>query len=271
MKRNNLSILTAGSALVFALLACNFGKTRTSDPFEPVPPTVAQGMTESAPATEAATEVPASGGGACANPYLPVVSGATWNYKMTGSVSDTFSRSIVSVDGNSFTDQDAFGTGVTRQGKWNCEDGSLTALNPESGGSASVSTENVKVDFQTTAFSGVTLPAQVNPGDAWEQSTTLEGTETVNEMVIPAKNEFTNSCKAVGMESVSVEAGTFDAMRVDCVTDMKITVTVQDQAVDTTIKLNGSSWYAANIGMVKSVSTGQGIDSTIELTSYNIP
>ena len=272
MKRNNSSILIAGGMLVLSILACNFG--RTPDPFEPVPPTVAQGMTQAAqaPTAEAATEAPVNGGGgACANPYLPVVMGATWNYKMTGSVSDTFTRSIVTADGSSFTDQDVFGTGVTRQGKWNCDSGNLTALNPSNGGSASVSTENVTVDFQTTAFSGVTLPATVNPGDAWEQSTTLEGTETINDMVIPAKNEFTNSCKAVGVESVTVEAGTFDAMRVDCVTNMKITITMQETPVETALTLNGTSWYAEGVGMIKSASTGQGVDSTIELVSYAIP
>jgi hypothetical protein len=268
MKKNKMSILIAGAMLVLSMLACNFG--RTPDPFEPVPPTVAQGMTESAPAA-AATEVPASGGGACDNPYLPVVTGATWNYKMTGTTSDTFTRSIVNADGSSFTDQDVFGTGVTRQGKWNCDGGNLTALNPSNGNSASVSTEKVSVDFQTTAFSGVTLPATVNPGDTWEQSTTLEGTETINDMVIPAKNEFTNSCKANGVESVTVEAGTFDAMRVDCVTNMKITITMQGNPVETALTLNGMSWYAEGVGMVKLVSTGQGVDSTIELASYNIP
>jgi hypothetical protein len=197
--------------------------------------------------------------------------GATWNYKMTGSTSDTFARSIAAADEGGFTDQDVFASGVTRQGKWNCENGTLTALNPSNGGSASVNAENVSVDFQTTAQSGVTLPAAINAGDAWEQALTLEGTETVSDMQIPAKNEFTNSCRAVGMESVSVEAGTFDAMRVDCVTVMKITITMQEMPVETTLTLNGGNWYVEGVGMVKSTSTGEGLDSTIELTSFNIP
>jgi hypothetical protein len=189
MKRNNIFILLTGTALVLAMLACNFG--RTPDPYIPVPPTVEQGLTQSAQetavATEVPTEAPTSGSGACANPYMPVVMGATWNYKMTGSTSDTFARSIVAADGASFTDQDVFETGVTRQGKWNCEGGNLIALNPSNGGSASVNAENVSVDFQTTALSGVTLPGTITPGDGWEQAITLEGTETINEMVIPAK------------------------------------------------------------------------------------
>jgi hypothetical protein len=269
MKTNRISILIAGTMLVLSMLACNMGAS--PDPYVPVPPTVAQGLTESAPATEAPTEVPASGGGACSNPYLPVVISATWNYKMTGSSSDTFTRSIIAADEGSFTDQDVFATGVTRQGKWNCESGSLTALNPSNGGSASVNTENVSVDFQTTAASGVSLPAAINPGDEWQQAVTLEGTQTISEMVIPAKNEFTNSCKAVGMESVTVEAGTFNAMRVDCQTVMKITITMQETPIETALNMNGVNWYAEGVGLVKSTSTGEGLDSTIELVSYNIP
>lgn len=269
--KNKFSLLSAAIALAISTLACNFG--RTPDPYIPVPPTVEQGWTQTAQETAAAvTEVPVSGGGgACANPYLPVVTGATWNYKMTGSTPDTFTRSIVSADEVSFTDQDVFGTGVTRQGKWNCEGGNLTALNPSNGGSASVETENVSVDFQTTALSGVTLPGTITPGDKWEQAITLEGTETINDMVIPAKNEFSNSCAGIGMESVTVEAGTFDALRVDCVTTMKISVTMQGSPIETVLTLNGVSWYAAGVGMVKSTSTGEGLDSVIELVSYSIP
>jgi hypothetical protein len=73
------------------------------------------------------------------------------------------------------------------------------------------------------------------------------------------------------LESVTVEAGTFDAMRVDCKTTMKITITMQETPIETALTLDGVSWYAQNIGMVKSTSTGEGIDSTIELVLYSIP
>jgi hypothetical protein len=267
MNKNKISYLFAGGALVFSMLACNLGKT--PDPSEPVPPTVAQGTTESAPAV--ATEAPASGGGACANPYLPIVTGATWNYKLTGNISDTMTRSIVSVEANGFTDQDVFGTGVSRQGKWKCENGSLTALDPSNGGSASVNTENVSVDFQTTELSGVTLPATVNAGDTWTQITTLEGIETINGTQIPAKNHFVNTCTAIGVESVTVEAGTFDTLKVECKTDMAITITMQDNPIQTNLTINATNWYAENIGLVKTVSSGEKFNSTIELTSYTIP
>ena len=273
MNINKTSYLIAGSVLVLSILACNLGKvpipSGTTSP--EVSPNESTPAIENTPVTEAPTDNQSGSSGACTNPYLPVITGATWNYKLTGPIPDTFTRSIISVEAGGFTDQDVFGTGVTRQGKWNCDNGDLIALDPSNGGSASINSENVSVEFQTTELSGVTFPATVNAGDTWTQTTTLEGTEVINGTQIPAKNEFTNTCKAIGVESVTVEAGTFDAMKVECQTVMNITITMQDNPIQTSLTLNGTNWYVENIGLVKTVSTGEGFDSTIELISYNIP
>jgi len=267
MNINKISYLIAVVALVLSMLACNFGKGST--PIEPLPP---EGTPNGgAPATEVPANNSSGSSGACANPYLPIIAGATWNYKLTGPVPDTFTRSILSVETSGFTDQDVFGTGVTRQGKWNCDNGGLIALDPSGGGSASISAQNITVDFKTTELSGVTLPAKINAGDSWTQTTTLEGTETVSGTQVPVKNQFSNTCKANGVESVTVGAGTFDAMRVECQTVMNITITMQGNPIQTKMTFNGTNWYAENIGLVKTATTGEGLDSTIELVSYNIP
>ncbi len=190
---------------------------------------------------------------------------------MTGGVADTYVHSIVSIEASSFSEQDVFGTGITRQGYWNCDDGALIMLDPGADTSGTVSTEKATADFKTTSSSGVTLPATIKPGDTWEQAITLEGTEDIGGNQIPAKNEFTNSCKAVGVESVTVPAGTFDAMRVDCQTNMNITITMANTPVTTALKFTTTSWYAENVGAVKTAKTGDGGNSVIELTSYNIP
>jgi hypothetical protein len=203
---------------------------------------------------------------------MPVVVGATWNYKLTGPLPDTFTHSVLSVEANSFTEQDVFNAGVTRQGKWNCENGNLIALDPPSGASANVGTENgVAVDFQTTSLSGVTLPATINSGDTWSQALTLEGTQTINGSTYPARNDLTSDCKAIGMESVTVEAGTFDAMRVECQTIMKLSLQMGDVPMENTLNLTGTNWYVRDVGLVKTLTSGLGFDSTVELLSYNIP
>ncbi|HEX6035220.1 MAG TPA: hypothetical protein VFY83_12325 [Anaerolineales bacterium] len=264
------------SIVVFSLWACSPAANPESAPTQP--PAATENMplpateTQIVPEAPTDTAIPAPEVQACDNPYMPVVVGATWTYKLTGPNPDTFTHSILSVENNSFVEQDVFNAGVTRQGTWNCDNGNLIALDPPGGASANVSTENnVSVDFETTALSGVTLPATINAGDTWSQSLTLEGTQTINEITFPASNQLTSDCKAIGIESVTVEAGTFDAMRVECQTSMNISITMADAPVQSTLNLTGTNWYVEGVGLVKTLTTGMGFDSTTELVSYNIP
>ena len=80
---------------------------------------------------------------------------------------------------------------------------------------------------------------------------------------------------ALGVESVSVPAGTFEAMKVEVVTTININATFQGTTVPVTFTGTTTSWYVQGVGWVKSVSTSEfgGISSsdTIELQSYSIP
>jgi hypothetical protein len=267
MNIRQIQPLIAMAVLVLFMMACNVQNPSSTQP----PETNVNEPTSVPTATEAPTEAPVETASACDNPYLPVIVGATWNYKLTGPIPDTYTHSVVSVESNSFTEQDVFGVGVTRQGEWTCDNGDLIALNPPSGSSGTVESDNVKVDFQTKDLSGVTLPGKINAGDTWSQSLTLEGTETINGTEFPASNKVTSNCKAIGVESVTVEAGTFDAMRVECQNVMDISIKLGETPTETTINLTGISWYAENTGMVKNTTTGMGLDSTTELVSYTLP
>ena len=271
MIKNKTSMLFAAGALALSMLACNLGKgPRVEATQLPEEPSSAE---ENVPVTAApAEEVPAeSASGACDNPYQPVITGASWNYKITGPVPDTFVRSILVVNEGGYTDQDVFGTGVTRESQWKCESGNLTALNPSGGGSSSISAEGVSVNFQTTELSGVTLPPTLTPGDHWEQVVTLEGTQEIGGSQVPARNHFTTTCDVIGIESVTVEAGTFDAMRFDCVVVMNISLAMEGSPIETTLTLTNVNWHVENIGLVKTATTSDTFNSTIELISYNIP
>lgn len=276
MSANRIFFLTVMSTTVLSLLACSPAATPGSSPtqapatLENVPPLATETQIVSETPTETAVPVPQVH--ACDNAYMPIVPGATWNYKLTGPLSDTFTHSILSVEDSSFVEQDVFAAGVTRQGTWNCENGNLIALDPPSGASASVNTENnVSVDFETKDLSGVTIPATIHAGDTWSQSLTLEGTQTINGTSFPASNQLTSDCKAIGVESVTVEAGTFEAMRVECQTTMNLSLSMGDVPIQNTLNLTGTNWYVENVGLVKTLTTGLGFDSTTELVSYNIP
>jgi hypothetical protein len=191
---------------------------------------------------------------------------------MSGISSDTFTRSIVAVSADGFTDQDVFGSGVTRTGEWRCNAGALIALNPAAGSTATVQTSGLDANFQTTALDGLTLPATVSAGDTWSQNLTIEGTQNINGVEAQSKNVVAYSCTAGGTESVTVPAGTFDALRVTCQITMDITINMSGLEVPSQISSTDTIWYAPGVGMVRTESAIAGIGgSTIELTAYSIP
>jgi len=216
-----------------------------------------------------------SGSAACNNPLYPVVAGAFWTYKFNGAAPGDFTRSITAVNADGFLDQDIFTSGITRSGEWKCNAGALIALNPNGGATAAVQSSAIDSTFTTTAMDGVTMPANINPGDSWSQNFTIEGTVTIKEVAVASKNQTAYSCKAGGSESVTVAAGTFDAVRMECQTNIVITITMNGTEIPTSAGTTSTIWYAPGVGMVKSeniVNGSQGItNTTLELTAYNIP
>jgi hypothetical protein len=256
--------------LILATLACNIpGGSVPSAPSSP-----ASTESSSLPSPLPPTDIPpsSSSGGACDNSLYPVVVGASWSYSFTGALPGNFTRSITAVNVDGFTDQDVFDSGITRTGEWKCDHGALIALQPDAGSSGTVQAENVSASFETTSMSGITFPATANVGDTWSQNFTLEGTEKIKDLEIPAKNETAFSCTVGNTESVTVPAGTFDAIRMDCKTDIAITITMNGVAVPTNVSTTSKMWYAPGVGMVKSDNVlGADTNSTIELTAYTIP
>ena len=278
--------------LMLASLACTLGGLLTSEEGEPggaIPapqitfelpqaPTVAFTLpspdTAAAEATAlpsptlAATEAPQppSPAAACQNPYYPVVQGAAWEYQISGTSSGTFTRSIVSVREAGFDDQDVFSAGVTRQGSWACQQGNLISLTP--GSTASVTDYEGQANFTVESNTGITFPADPQPGLEWTQTMVYRGQQTLGSTVIDSRNEMNVSCKAIGMERVSVPAGDFEALRVDCTTQFAISISGM-AAFDTTV--SASAWYALGVGWIKSRDTGEMGVTEVVLLSYTIP
>lgn len=224
----------------------------------PYPPQAAEPTAQPAPA--------GAGAGACQNPYYPVVQGASWQYQLNGTTSDTFTRSLTAVRADGFDDQDVFSAGTTRAGSWACQNGNLISLTPSS--SATVSTANLQADFTIESNTGISFPANPQPGQEWAQNIVYLGQQTTGSVTVESRNVLATSCKAGNIETVKVQAGEFSALRVDCSTRIDIYI-----SGNLTFSFNSSdsAWHAPGVGMVKSVGTSNMGSTEIVLLAYNIP
>ncbi|MCS6845611.1 MAG: hypothetical protein NZ528_15035 [Caldilineales bacterium] len=248
--------------------------TATQEPATPTPaptntptsaptatPTPEPTATPTPEPTATPTPEPPAAPSACNNPYLPVAVGRQWVYQITGmGTNNRFTRSITAVTENGFKDRDEFDVGTVREGEWRCENGNLTALTPSS--QAAVSIPEVRFTFTVESNEGVTLPADLAPGKTWSQRIIYSGRQTMGDLTMDTRNDLTTSCKAVREEQVTVPAGTFTALRVECTYAMRITVQSLTIPVDST----SVGWWAKNVGWLKSTDqTDQGTVETVLL------
>ncbi len=245
-------LLCAGSAALL-LTACTFAPAG----FAPLPVTSGARATPTIPSE-------------CFNSYFPVIQGATWTYMASGHLSGTLSRTITSVSSDGFTDEHT-APGGTQTIQWDCSDG-IIAGRPDMAPSGLLQAGGLTADFQVSDSSGVTVPDNLGPGMGWNEQSTLDGTVPLNGQSLPAHDEILTSCTTTGHEPVNVPAGNFMALRAECSTVEKLTVTLNAASIPTDIVSKSTLWYAPGVGIVKvEQAVSNGPTTTFQLVSYRVP
>lgn len=231
-------------------------------------------------ASAAATPTPSKGGSqsstqssrkdACGNRYIPFLAGAQWQYRVTAEDDEEaeYTRAIVSVNSNRANVQDTFITPADepkRADQWQCRNGAVIASALSAWGSVGVAGVSVGA---ATRSDGVTLPADPKPGEKWSQDSRYGGSTQAAGQNIGGDVRVKETCQAVKTESVSVPAGKFNALRVEC--DQQITAQGGAMGIgtgNTSVSTKRTDWYAAGVGLVKSQSEG----SETVLVRYRLP
>jgi hypothetical protein len=192
----------------------------------------------------------------CSNPYYPVVNGATWVYETTGVGQST--HTMTTGDNNQFTititddDSTFILEGQCTDDGIVLVDQGMNAIYKDSQGGSTLTTQSEE---------GVSLPKDIQQGDEWSQTIKMSasgGEETLNSTI---NSDF----KALGYESVTVPAGTFQALKIE----QSSSVTMNEVELMTS---NSLLWYVEGVGNVKAEQQAGGSETYIvQLISYDIP
>ncbi len=231
--------------------------------------------------TPTATPVPPTptpSAGPCSNSLSPVSDGATWTYTNTTQDSTpwSFSTTITSVRPDGFTMTTKLPDGTTADQEWDCNSQGLLPLTPGAGQPAlGLSVEGIKLDLTTSNPRGVTVPVSVQPGMTWNYGLDLEGTLAQGNLSASIKGTVDTAFNAVGMESVTVPAGTFNAMKIQGASTFNVTANYSGLGIPLTAVVNSTFWFAPGVGLIKSTQSGQlvgiSMNSSTELQSYSLP
>jgi hypothetical protein len=215
-------------------------------------------------------------GGECDNALWPIEAGASWSYKSEGSEFGdyTFMSTVIDQEPDSFILEIHYFSGVVANQHWQCDSGNLITLTVGGGLAASLSTINgTNAQVLTGNSSGVTLPAHIEAEDTWSQTLDVSGSVTMaNGKSGTAEGTYVITAKAGSVESVSVPAGDFEALRIDQQSIYNLNVTVEGMTIPMTVVNMASLWYVPRVGLVQVVNTNDIMGTeTISLTGYNVP
>lgn len=197
-----------------------------------------------------------SSGNLCDNPYVPAVEGATWTSNVHSELGDDTQIDTVTDAGSDAFLVETVVRDLDYVITWSCTPEGLLWLQTDGGMfSAIFQVEGTTSTWETVSYSGVSLPKNIQPGDAWSSFEQLNVTDSTGSRSYDIAIDF----HAVGIESVTVPAGTFNALHID------LTMSWTSQYGEVSVPI--SDWFAAGVGLVKS-SAGS---SLLELVSYSIP
>ena len=188
----------------------------------------------------------------------------------------SFTTTITQVRSDGFTVATKFDDSTSTDQEWACKPEGLVALSLGTGQTAlGLSLQGIKADLTASNPSGLTLPAKVEPGMKWPYGLDIEGTLSQGTLAADVKGTVSTAMQAVGTESVTVPAGTFDAMKIDTTSTITVSANYHGLTLPLTSTIDTIFWFAPGVGWIKSAETGEvlgtSLNSITELESYNIP
>ncbi len=175
--------------------------------------------------------------------YSPKTQGSTWTYLITtaSSYTTTETDTIIQSSGTAYSVKYYF-SAVTDYG--------IDDIVQMSNRTWGISKETYYNDKGTVLFLYTFTPPSVLGPSNWSVGTQESYTSTLIQN--GASSTFSTDINVVGIESVTVPAGTFNALKITFTNSINGTIT---------------NWYADGVGCVKSIYPGFQIN---ELTSYTI-
>lgn len=215
------------------------------------------------------TEIP----GNCKNSYYPVGQNIERKYHITYTKNSfpaqDYTETFADFKSDGFVVKTEFNN-VNTAINWRCiPDGLLAtqynnSINMKSGSSAKI---------ETVKSEGVSIPVESrwNVGEKW--NTKYEINESVTDpkgnQVGEGYGTVIQNAEIIGNEEITTSAGTFQTSKVKTKIMLDLTVKVKGISVPTKTSLDSITWFAKDVGMVKSQSSMNGTEmATVELLSY---
>ncbi|HMK08047.1 MAG TPA: vWA domain-containing protein [Anaerolineales bacterium] len=207
---------------------------------------------------------------ACDHPYLPLRSGSSWSFST--SEGDT-TWSVTSASGSQDSASavmDITVPDVSLTIHWTCTPQGIVSYDFTN---FNVSGVGAAAGLDVTNTSGSWLPPAdlLTPGYSWNNDFTTNVTISAAGSSIESSSTTSEAWTVAGVETVSVPAGTFDAVRIDGTATTTTTMSGPVGMSMPPVTIHQSFWLAEGVGPVRYTTSTEGYSGHGELTSYSVP
>ncbi len=138
-----------------------------------------------------------------------------------------------------------------------------------------LSLAGVHANLTTSNATGITLPPDVQPGMKWPSEIGVTGSLAEGSLSAQVAGSISTQFAAIGTETVTVPAGTFNAMKIEGTSTIKVAANYHGLSLPITSVVKTAFWFAPGVGWIKSTESGElagtAVSAATELQSYSIP
>lgn len=209
-----------------------------------------------------------AGANACDHPYLPLRPGASWSFD---SSEGGLTWSVTSAGGSAESASATMAFSIpeaTFTVNWICTSAGITSYDF---GNVTSSAFGGVLTMDVVSSSGSWLPPAESlvPGYSWSNDYTTVVSSSFEGVSMDITTTTSEAWTVAGMETISVPAGTFDALRIDGTSTTESSGFMGVSLPPSTT--SQTFWLVEGVGIVRYTTSSEGYSGHGDLTSYSVP
>ncbi|GIW27461.1 MAG: hypothetical protein KatS3mg070_0824 [Meiothermus sp.] len=206
----------------------------------------------------------------CDQPFAPARPGWEWQYRVTGERPGAYSIRKTSITESSFV-QVRQSAGGKEETTYRCTPEGIAPVDfgTQGGGRVEAGAQSVSYDLKVVKVTGVAVPDYDRwaVGGSWKLVLEVQGTGQQGPLRFNISGTLETTYRVVAQETVTTPAGRFVAYKLQTTFATRLRAQAGPLSLPFNFESQGTSWYAENVGLVRSIQKTRDGENVTELVA----
>lgn len=204
----------------------------------------------------------------CDQPFSPTRPGWVWQYQVSGEQSYTYTVRKTQITPNGYT-QVREGPSGREELRYRCTEEGIYPIDfgNQGAGRAGVGGRPVSYSLEVVKATGVAIPDYDTwvVGNSWKLVIEVRGTGQQGPLRFNISGTIETTYRVLAQENLTTPAGRFVAYRLQTTFTTRMRANAGPINIPFNFESQGTSWYAENVGLVKSIQKTRDGENVTEL------